>query len=225
MTGGLAQLARAVGSQSTGQGFKSPILHFLFPVAVALLFLQCSPVEEAIDDPVLGDRCLEDIPVRHTFVYPDDFDFQQTQDDIRAVWGEPVEVITERVQGTGVEDGQNNRRYTLVFDGVEFVFFVEDPNRSDDDDDESTADMDEQETPPLNLMVATVLKSPELAIDNGLRVGMLHEDVVDLLGRPIFSQGASHVYSFGDSPTDTMNIELVVLGERIAEIAVSPDFP
>ncbi len=186
-----------------------------------VLLVHCTPVEEAVDDPVLGSRQLADIPVRHTFTYPDDFDFQQTQDDIRAVWGEPVEVITERVPGTGLGDEQNNRRYTLVFDGVEFVFFAEGQNQTDDD--ESAADVNGPA--PLNLMVATVLKSPELAIDNGLRVGMLHEDVLELLGRPIFSQGASHVYSFGESPTDTMNIELVVLGERITEIAVSPDFP
>ncbi|TVQ26557.1 MAG: hypothetical protein EA383_05040 [Spirochaetaceae bacterium] len=187
------------------------------------LLVRCTPVEEAVDDPVLGSRQLADIPVRHTFTYPDDFDFQQTQDDITAIWGEPIEVITERVSGTGVGDEQNNRRYTLVFDGVEFVFFVEGQNQTDDD--EYAEDVQGPEPPPLNLMVATVLKSPELAIDNGLRVGMLHEDVLDLLGRPIFSQGSSHVYSFGESPTDTMNIELVVHGERIAEIAISPDFP
>ncbi|MFP4510793.1 MAG: hypothetical protein ACOC4I_06645 [Spirochaetota bacterium] len=176
--------------------------------------MQCTPVEEAVDDPVLGDRQLTDIPVRHTFSYPDDFDFRQTQEGIRSAWGEPDDVLTERVQGTGARDDADNVRETLVYDGFEFVFFEEGPDQDSEEPEQA-----------LNVMAATVLKTPEVAIDNGLRVGMLHADVADILGRPIFTQGASYVYSFGDSPTDTMNIELVVRGDRVSEIAVSPDFP
>lgn len=207
-TGGLAQLARAVGSQSTGQGFESPILHSLIfrtnittsaiVFLIALLLFACDdPAEQALD--------LDSVPEDRVLVYPDDFDIEQTEASIRERFGDPQRVEEVEIDGTG-DAGEPDIRRTFHYDGIDFIFY-------------------QSIREEFHILAATVLTSDRYAIDLGLRIGMHRSVSDDILGQPDFVQDRSHVYSFAADPTERLNIELVIVDDIIEEIAISPDIP
>ena len=213
-SGGLAQLARAVGSQSTGQGFESPILHdraypppyspgtsvrlFLWSAIFIAFLSSCSP-----DEPRRVD--LDAIPDRLIFEYPDDFAITTTEQEVRERWGAPQSVEELTIEGTAI-DGEGDIRRTFHYDGLQFIFY-------------------ESAREDFHILAASVINGEQYAIDLGLQVGMGLSAAEDILGSPAFVQDDSHVFSVGGSPADRLNIELVVEDGIVTEIAVSPDIP
>ena len=202
--GGLAQLARAVGSQSTGQGFESPILQkpslfvTLTTILLILVFAGCRPEHERPVD-------LEQFEQADIFVYPDDFDIERSEGVVIERFGDPDSIEEIQIPGTEV-NGETDIRRIYRYDGLEFIFYQS--ARED-----------------FHILAATVLTSGRYAIDLGLRVGMGRSVATDVLGGPDFVQDESHVFSYGNSPSERMNIELVIQDDIVTEIAVAPDLP
>lgn len=198
-------MARAVGSQSTGQGFESPILHtssFLSMAVAGLLIgffvVGCTPEHEQPVD-------IDSFEPSNVFSYPADFDIEITEDAAVERFGEPDQIEEVEIPGTEV-DGRPDIRRIYHYDGLELIFY--DAARED-----------------FHILAATVLKSGDYAIDIGLRVGMGLGVARDVLGEPDFVQDESHVFSYGNSPSARMNIELVVRDDIVTEIAVAPELP
>lgn len=199
-------MARAVGSQSTGQGFESPILHkFPFLVIQVLVLLLLTLFFAACDRADDGRVDLDSIDDSLIFEYPEDFSAETDEQDIRDRWGEPESVDEVEIEGTESEAG-TDRRQTLNYDGLQFIFY-------------NSAQRD------FEILAATVLQSDRYAVDLGLQVGMSQEAVEETLGQPDFVQDNAHVFSYGESPTDRLNIELIMEDDRVREIAISPEIP
>ena len=198
-------MARAVGSQSTGQGFESPILHsfsiYRAGIAVLLLLLVVAACRPAHERPV----DLDEFEEHDIFSYPRDFHIDTAEDAVVERFGDPDSVEEIEISGTEA-NGESDIRRIYHYDGLEFIFYQS--ARED-----------------FHILAATVINSDQYAIDIGLRVGMGLGVARDVLGEADFVQDESHVFSYGSSPSDRMNIELVVHDGIVTEIAVAPDLP
>lgn len=154
---------------------------------------------------------LEQIPVIATFKYPDDFVITNTRKQVIQKWGEPKDVITEKVTSP-YDKNTEDTRYTLKYDGFSFLFYY------------SAAKQQE-------LLVATTITDPSYAVSDGLRVGMFKSVMLAKFGEPTFVEKDSYVYTAGmgtapqsRSPSQ-MNKELMITGNTISKIVIYPEIP
>jgi hypothetical protein len=154
---------------------------------------------------------LEQIPVVATFKYPDDFVITTTRKQIVQKWGEPKDVVTEKVTSP-YDKNTEDTRYTLKYDGFSFLFYY------------SAAKKQE-------LLVATTITSPSYAVSDGLRVGMFKSVMLAKFGEPTFVEKSSYVYTagMGSEPQsrspNQMNKELTITDNRISKIVIYPEIP
>ncbi len=150
-------------------------------------------------------KALAQIPVIHTFKFPDDFRIDQTQADIIKQWGQPRDTKIQQINSP-VDKNTKDERTELVYDGFSFLFYH----------------LKQQDKV---LLVGTTISDPRYEVSDGLRVGMYKTVLLKKLGEPTFVQDNSYVYSAGLDSKDKISKEFIIPGDTVQKIIIYPEIP